>query len=182
MKTRSSITCALIFPVSLLLGACGGGSGNSEPNTNQSPTACSTRLLSQLCGTSWVSDCLDQTTHYTRITLVFGNNETFSSTGRNYSDSGCTTETSSLAYSGSLIEGEDIALIDGSTGRKMDLGVTLYDGNVIDPPTLQYTIMQIDSGDPGILISTLYMGDTHDTAAERDSNNLVRTSVPYRKQ
>jgi len=178
MKTRSSITCALIFPVSLLIGACSSGSGNSESNPDPDPTACSTQLLSQLCGTTWVSDCLDQTTHYTRITHVFNNDETFSSTGRNYSDSGCTTETSSLAYSGNLIEGEDIALLDGSTGRKMDLSISMYDGNDIDPPTLQYTIMQIDSGDPGIL----YMGDTHDTAAERDSNNLVRTSAPYRKQ
>jgi hypothetical protein len=183
MRVRVSVGYMVLFSMAYLLAGCGGGSeSNSDPDPvpdpKQSATVCSTPLLSQLCGTSWISDCIDQTSHFTRLTLEFGEDETFANIGRNYSDSACTSEISSLAYSGDISEGEDIALINGSTGIKIELSVDLYDGKDVSPPTMQYTIMQIDTASANIL----YMGDTDDTEMERDNNNRIRTSIPYRKQ
>ena len=172
MDTYGKKKRTVLFSFLLLLSACGGGGGDQDQEK------CDTQLLSQLCGYSWVSDCLDQATHYIRATREFGNDKTFSFDSRNYSDPACTAEISALAYSGTILEGGDIPLIDGSTGREMDLSITFYDGSDIAPSVMQYTIMKLDTSNANIM----YMGDTHDTNIERDGDNRVRLSIPYRKQ
>lgn len=184
MTIKNQVRGFAILLSAIILTSCGGGGGGNSGATTAStpptpaPLTCQSPFLNQVCGTVWMSDCLDQTTHYNQTTVEFNNDETFRFTGRDYSDSTCTTEISSLVFSGDIIERDDILLIDGSTGKKVDLYVNLYDGKVIDPPTPQYTIFQIDLADPNIL----YMGDTNDTEAQRNANNRVRTIYPFYKQ
>lgn len=172
--TKPQTRYTLFFTLTLLA-ACGGGSGSTKPlvqNTCQSP------LLKQLCGTTWVSGCVSQSTDYTVLTSTFYKDETFNFIGQKYSDVSCTTATTNLAFSGKIIEGTDITLIDGTVGKRVKLSVTKYNGNIVKPANIQYTIIQISTTDSNIL----YMGDTDNTAALRDSKMRIRPSIPYAKQ
>lgn len=148
--------------------------GVSSKAVAQQQKACSSPLFSKICGSSWRSACRKYgPANYSQITIDFRRDGTFLYTGRVYSDTNCSKLTSSLAFSGVMAEGPDIVLLNGTTASRFDFHVNFYDGAVINPVNIQYSILQADKSDPNII----WLGSTHDTAQERDMDKRVRSQL-----
>lgn len=174
MAIQFYLRALLLIFSSTLFTACDA----DPPVRKTTQTACQDVWLDRLCGTRWQTGCIDQSSHFVLNSISIDANADFSITSKRYADAGCSNMLSVLDYSGSLMETGDIALLDGSMGKKVRMDITIYDGNVIDPPTRQYTIFQISDTDPNIL----YMGDSNDSEIQRDNNNRVRSIYPFYKQ